>query len=187
LGVLAQTGGPTPTPDLGGTPTPGPGSALLSVNKTVQPTTAPVGTPVTFTIVVSNIGSSDAHDVVIEDMVPEPLEIVRAAVTRGNVRVTGQTVEATVGILSPGEVVTLTVVANVRPTAPPSVSIRNIVHVRYREGPELAAAAAVMPVMMNLPRSGAAADPLPWAEAGLVILLAVSLGAWRAGRRLVRR
>jgi uncharacterized repeat protein (TIGR01451 family) len=85
-----------------------------AVAKTANPTDAPVGSEVTFTITVSNPGSLPANGVVSTDDVPNEFEVVGATTTKGTTSTTGQTVRVEIGTLAPGEVVTIVINTRVR-------------------------------------------------------------------------
>jgi LPXTG-site transpeptidase (sortase) family protein len=91
-----------------------------AVTKTGSPATAQVGDTVTFTIVVSNEGNSDADNVVLTDPIPNFLDITAVSVTPSPPScpalscVLMNTVTLDFGTVSPGEdfMVTITTVVN---------------------------------------------------------------------------
>ncbi|WP_328997312.1 hypothetical protein OHA18_22925 [Kribbella sp. NBC_00709] len=95
-------------------------SADLAITKTAQPTPVQAGRPVTYTLTVTNNGPSAAQSVTVTDPVPSPLQYVSATPSSGSCTEADGTVKCTVGTVAPGDVVTVTVVANVPSGAPPN-------------------------------------------------------------------
>jgi uncharacterized repeat protein (TIGR01451 family) len=117
---------PTPTQTLPpGTPQPGttppPATPVLTsgpgITKTVDRPFAAPGDTVTWTVTITNPNATALTDVVVDDTLPEALEIVSATATTGTVTVNGQVVTLRVPSLAPGEAVTLTIVTRVRANA----------------------------------------------------------------------
>jgi uncharacterized repeat protein (TIGR01451 family) len=176
--MLAQTSGPTPTPAPPGVATPAPvppGAPQLSVNKSVQPTSGPVGTRVTFTIVVSNVGAGDAHDVVVTDVMPDTVQVLSATTSQGTAKINGQQVEVTIGILAPGEIVTITIAGVIRVGTPAGTPIHNMVQATASDAPTASATADLLPVEAVLPQSGGGSgSPV----LGLLLIVALIGGGW---------
>jgi len=110
--ATSSTGDPTPGNNTStSTPTPV-ASADLAVVKTASTPNPVVGTNVTFTIVVSNNGPSDAAAVVVNDALPSGYTFVSANPSTGTYNGTAWTV----GTLANGASATLTVTATVLAT-----------------------------------------------------------------------
>lgn len=117
----------TPTEMTALTPTPAV-SSDLAVRKSVNPQTAAVGATVTYTIIVTNIGSGVATGVVVEDVMPGFLALVSATSDRGETSVNGNTVRVRIGEMAPGETVTVTIRARVTalPRSPDNVNSASV-------------------------------------------------------------
>lgn len=107
---------PTATP-LPPTATPQPAGAI-TIEKLVNPRVLAPGDTVVFTLRIVNTGVPVLNDVVARDSVPAALEVIDLASERGDVVLNGQVVTAYIGTLAPGEVVTVTITARVRPGTP---------------------------------------------------------------------
>jgi uncharacterized repeat protein (TIGR01451 family)/LPXTG-motif cell wall-anchored protein len=70
-------------------------------------TKACVGDIVTFTITVTNQGNAPARDVVVVDDVPPPFEVVGFSTSRGGINAVGNRVQADLGTVNPGDVITI--------------------------------------------------------------------------------
>lgn len=98
---------------------------------TVNPTQAQPGEIITYTIRVTNtLGSAAGHppamgDVMITDLLPEPLTPVSATSTIGQVELWGNLLTADIGPLFPGQSADIIVTAKVRDDAAPAGSISN--------------------------------------------------------------
>jgi len=104
---------PSPMPSPTASPSPGPATDLRIEKLADVQTVAPGGT-VVFTIRIStSTGSTGMADVVMRDLVPEPLEVVDLASDRGDIIVQGREVTAFPATLAPGEVVTIRITARV--------------------------------------------------------------------------
>jgi fimbrial isopeptide formation D2 family protein len=89
-------------------------SVDLAIDKQVDPPTVQVGDIVTFVLVVTHAaGGGRADDVVIEDTLPDFLELLEAGTSWGDVTTSGNTVQVTIDRLFPGDVVTVTIRARV--------------------------------------------------------------------------
>lgn len=82
--------------------------------KVGNPPVAPPGTEITYTIRVINPTSESAFDMVIEDNMPDIIEILDASATTGDLEITGQNIQLSLDELGAGERVTLTIQALVR-------------------------------------------------------------------------
>jgi uncharacterized repeat protein (TIGR01451 family) len=88
--------------------------ADLSLSKTVNNATPKVGEAITFTIVVSNSGPSNATNVMVGDLWPAGLELNLVTSSKG--KFDGNTGVWTVNAIAPGQDVTLTLVGMVMNT-----------------------------------------------------------------------
>ncbi|GAA0596159.1 DUF11 domain-containing protein [Kribbella sandramycini] len=95
-------------------------SADLAIAKTAQPVPVQAGRPVTYTLTTTNNGPSAARSVTVTDPVPAPLVYVSAATSAGSCEQADGTVSCAIGTIAPGDVVTVTVVANVPSGTPPN-------------------------------------------------------------------
>ncbi|MFF0344315.1 hypothetical protein [Kribbella sp. NPDC004875] len=120
----ATAGSTTPDPDdsnnTGRTTDKVTASADLAITKTAQPVPVHAGAPLTYTLTVTNNGPSAAQSVKVTDPVPAPLEYVSSTTSSGSCTAAGGTVSCSLGTVAPGDVVTVTVVANVPSGAPPN-------------------------------------------------------------------
>jgi len=82
-----------------------------AVTKTSNPSTAQVGDMVTFTLVVRNVGTADADNVVLTDPIPPFLDVsnVTVAPPGPSVGLVGNTVTVNFGTLAPAEAYTVTI------------------------------------------------------------------------------
>ncbi|MET9268561.1 hypothetical protein [Kribbella sp. NPDC003557] len=115
---------PTPDPDTGNntgrTTDDLTASADLAITKTAQPTPVQAGRPVTYTLTITNNGPSAAQSVKVTDPVPAPLRYVSSTTSSGICSEADGTVSCAVGTVAPGDLVTVTVVADVPSGTPPN-------------------------------------------------------------------
>jgi uncharacterized repeat protein (TIGR01451 family) len=116
---------PTDTPTPGGTPPPGstltpgvpggtPSGSFIVVDnlvleKSVNPPFAQGGAIAVWTIRVSNNSAAAVSDIVITDTVPNGLEVISTATSRGTLTQNGRQITVQIGTLSPGQQVTITI------------------------------------------------------------------------------
>jgi uncharacterized repeat protein (TIGR01451 family) len=112
----AASGSPT-TPGTTG-PLTVPCACNVGLSKTSSAPFALPGSPVTWTIIVSNDDIFPADNVTVTDNVPNVLEVISATSTAGTVTTSGQTVTLTIATLAPGQQVIITVNTRVSPNAP---------------------------------------------------------------------
>ncbi len=93
-------------------------SADISIEKVVTPITARPGDPLTYTLVVSNAGPSDAQDVVVTDTLPDQVTLVEATAPY---TYTAPYLMWNLGTLPPDATRVLTVVVTVNPDASGSI------------------------------------------------------------------
>lgn len=120
--------GPSPAPSTPvpqpSAPTPVPGGVQSdpAISKAVSPPSVTIGDKITWTVTVWNPGSSPTYSVVVTDTVPDAVDITNVTSTKGTVTVNGQVVSVDVGVLQPGETVTITIEGIVNAKAqPPTV------------------------------------------------------------------
>jgi uncharacterized repeat protein (TIGR01451 family) len=78
-----------------------------AISKAGDPLAAAVGERVTWTIQVWNPGSTPTAPVVFSDTIPPMFDILTVTASRGAVSVSGNTVTVDIGVLQPGERVTI--------------------------------------------------------------------------------
>lgn len=107
-----------------------------SLSKSVTPSEAGVNTRFTFTIQVRNNGKVDMTNVVVNDVFPSYLTYYSATVTKGtySFNTTTRTFTASVGTMTPNEVVTLTVYMTVNSTATTTQILNNTATMTYQHG-----------------------------------------------------
>jgi len=90
-----------------------------ALSKAGDPSAAAIGERISWTITISNPGSVAFSGVVVSDPVPDVLDILSATSSRGTVTVNGQLIQVDVGVLQPGDTITVNVatVANARAVA----------------------------------------------------------------------
>lgn len=119
--AYGQTAGPPPTT----------GPAALVVTKTADTLTPTPGSPVTFTITVSNGGGAPALNVEVQDVMPGAFVIREVRATLGTVAVNGQTVRVSIPRLDPGFTVVITIRTELRNSA--RGTFRNLVLARAED------------------------------------------------------
>jgi len=182
--ILASFGGawgpaygqtvPTPTPHIR--------VADPQISKTSVPSCCSPGDKVTFNIVVTNVGDATATNVVISDTIPPQLSIVAITTTWGVVTVTGNHFTVAIGMIAPGQIVTIVIQTIVLIAAPIDIVITNLAQLTSDQGTRQAStdvlikkagACATPPIF---PPTGAPVEPeggtSPWLLlAGLLLLL----------------
>ncbi|MBN1485525.1 MAG: DUF11 domain-containing protein [Chloroflexia bacterium] len=116
------------------TPTPPTLVADPRIVKLVDPGCCIPGDDVTFTIIVTNEGSADAHNVVVTDTLPAELVLLDVTTSKGTVTIDGNSFQVDIGTVSPGEVVTIIVQARVLEDTPVDIIIINVARMRSDEG-----------------------------------------------------
>jgi len=142
------------------TPTPHIEVADPQISKTAQPSCCSPGDTVVFTIVVTNIGTAPATNVVISDTVPAELSLTSVTTTKGTVTINGNQFVVAIGTVSPGEIVTITVTTTVLITTPVDVVISNIAYLTSDQGSRQASA------NVTIKEIGACATPTGWPRTG---------------------
>ena len=83
-------------------------AADLAISKTAAPDPVFIGNPLTYTLVITNLGPSDALNTVVTDLLPSDVTFVSAAAGSGDCQAAGGTVTCTLGtgvaprVASPG-------------------------------------------------------------------------------------
>jgi LPXTG-site transpeptidase (sortase) family protein len=121
--TITPTITPTSTP-TGATPNP-------IVTKSVSPSSARVGSTLTFTIVIKNTGTAYVTNVSVSDTFSNYLDIVSASSTRGTASINLHVISLSVGTLNPNDSVTLTIVTRVNTTVSSTLTITNYATLYY--------------------------------------------------------
>lgn len=116
------------------TPTPGVVLGDPQISKTGQPDCCNPGDPVTFLIVVTNIGGADVTNVLISDTLPAELVLQTVTTTKGLVTVQGNHFEVRIDRISPGEIITITVHAVVGEGVPTDTVLTNTAYLYSDQG-----------------------------------------------------
>lgn len=85
-------------------------SASLIVNATSAPYPAVVGTPLTYTITVTNPGPTTATEIILANTLPPRVTFVSATASQGSATNSGRLVNFRLGDILPGQIITLTIV-----------------------------------------------------------------------------
>ncbi len=89
----------------------------LAIDKADTPDPVVAGQQLTYTLLVTNLGPSDASGVTAVDTLPAGVSYVSATTTQGNVTASGGTITAALGDLAPGAEATVTILVDVSPAA----------------------------------------------------------------------
>lgn len=116
------------------TPTPGILIGDPHISKTAAPDCCNPGDPVTFIIVVTNIGNADVTNVRITDTLPAELVLQTVTTTKGLVTVQGNHFEVHIDRISPGEIVTIVVHAVVGTGVPTDIVLVNTAYLYSDQG-----------------------------------------------------
>ncbi len=171
----------TPTSVPGGGGTPAFVVADPFITKSVEPPFAVPGENVTWRIFISNPGPVAITNVVVSDNMPSEIEILGVSSTAGSVSVSGQRVTVTIGTLNPGQTVTVTINARVRPNVQLPFIITNLANLTG-DGVNKDASADLLGAS-RLPATGES----PWSAARLPLLALGALGLGVVGYGLLRR
>ena len=123
--TVTVTGTP-PTPTATGTIVPS-----ITIVKSVSPSQASTGQLFNFTIKVTNDGLAAATSSYLTDTLPTVLTITGASTTRGTYSISSNTITFTIGTISPGQTVTLGILAQVNSTATGNVNYTNSATLSY--------------------------------------------------------
>ena len=89
----------------------------LSIDKTDTPDPVVAGQRLTYTLLVTNLGPSDATGVTVADTLPAGVTYVSATSSQGTVAASSGTINATLGNLALGAQATITIAVDVSPAA----------------------------------------------------------------------
>jgi len=143
------------------------------------------GSPVKFTLTVTNIGTAAASGVVVVDSLPSPLQFVSATASQGAFAVSGNTVTFTVGTVNPGQVITLTISTMVSASAQPPLTVINTATLNDGQGHSSSSSASIRITGGSLPGTGehpTTSDNPPWRllVGGFIAFVIIGLGfRWR--------
>jgi len=153
-------------------------------------TLAQPGSPVHFTLTVTNIGTAPALGVIVTDVVPSPLILQSAAATQGtfSVNQATNTVTFNIGTVNPGQLVTLTVNTLVSPSAKPPIDITNTATLNDNQGHTSSSSAPIHVTVGGLPATGEhPVNNIPAPGVWIALLLAAIVGGFMTVRFLRRR
>jgi uncharacterized repeat protein (TIGR01451 family) len=103
----------------------------LSVSKSDSPDPVIAGTLLTYTLIISNLSTSEATGLILTDTLPTQTTFISAAPSQGTCDESGGTVTCALGDLDDGGAMQVTIVASVSPSA--RGAITNTAHVRGSE------------------------------------------------------
>ncbi len=172
----------TSNPSGGISPTPVPtqigGIVIVDpvIVKLVNPALALPGETVVYTLTVTNPSSAPAIGVVVSDPVPAVLQIISASTTQGTFTISGQTVIFDVGVVNPGQTITLTITARLRDDAPAPTDVTNTGELRHQTGNPRVSSALLRVTRGRLPSTGLPpAEPINVGQAVGLLLVGVLL------------
>ena len=96
--------------------------ADMAITKSLSADPFSPGSPLVYTLVVTNAGPSDAQSVQIVDAVPSELSVTAALTTAGSCAVSAGTVTCDLGVVAVGDAVTITIQTDTDPSTASSVS-----------------------------------------------------------------
>ncbi|MGQ9468163.1 MAG: hypothetical protein ACUVSG_11090, partial [Anaerolineae bacterium] len=180
---------PTRTPTRGPSPTPWcftatPETPGIVVEKGVNPPIISPGQDVQIAIRVRNTGTQPASHLIVEDTLPDFLQILAVHSTRGIPAISGQTVRVSVGTLEPGGQVTITIEARARADVPAGTAVANVAVASYdggRSTGQFPQPTPERPICPLVPETGQT-SPI-WVAALLILMALVSLATGIAARR----
>jgi uncharacterized repeat protein (TIGR01451 family) len=116
-----------------------------------------VGDPVDFTLTVTNIGDTPAEAVVVNDQIPDSLDIVNVTSSRGAVVIDGRTIRVDIGQVAPGEVITIGITTRVNTQAQPPLIINTatITTTSSTDNPNNNSSTVSVTLLINQPTPGA--------------------------------
>jgi uncharacterized repeat protein (TIGR01451 family) len=143
------------------------------ITKSVDPQFALPGEQVTWTITVSNPGTTATGNILVTDSLPNEVEIVSVSASAGNVIFTGQNVTFTQASLGAGQSTAITIRTRVRD----NVAVGEIVNTAILtvNGKQLSASATLRIIESALPSTGEHPEPpqdtsLPIVSSGLALI-----------------
>ncbi len=148
-----------PTPAPAGTPVPGatpappaPGAALALSKTAAQPAIWP-GMTVTFTLTLTNVGSTSLRQVTLEDTLPDGLEPGAVLAGAGAVW-NGRVLRVVVPVLAPGGVLRVVYTARVLADIAPNAVLVNRAVAMAADGQQAVAFVVLGQPPLELPRTG---------------------------------
>jgi uncharacterized repeat protein (TIGR01451 family) len=151
------------------------------IQKTANTQIAAPGSPVTFTIVVTNPGPGSLTNVFITDDVPSVFIINSVSTSKGTYHVSGNTITFSLGTLTANQSVTMTVATTVSPSVQPPLTVTNTAIMSDDQNLDPSSSATVRITKGFLPSTGEHPDPvkpiLP------IVLIIVVVGLMHVGRR----
>ncbi len=103
---------PTPLPTPTDTPTPPSSIADLAITKTDSPDPVAVGQPLTYTLTITNLGSSTATNVIVTDTLPSGVTFGSVTPSQGSCSANGQTIVCNLGNVAVSPIVSSTFTAD---------------------------------------------------------------------------
>jgi LPXTG-site transpeptidase (sortase) family protein len=178
------TSTPTGTPTITGTP-PTPtwtatGTLIANprLSMVVSPFQANVGGSFTFTIKVTNIGTTSANDAVLTDSFPDYIDVISVTTTKGTQNRSIHSASVNIGTVSPGEEITITIVVRANSRKLTTETVTNTVTLYYDSSGIRTASTSYRIVVTTLPGTGEL--PLDWQDASneplLIIQVLLMLG-----------
>lgn len=150
---VTNTPGPSPTPTTGGGPAPSntpvtppapgvtppinpPSLDDFLLQKSANVTQARPGSPVSFSLMVTNRGAAAADNVVVADSLPAELEFVGASASQGSYSFDAgaNTVTFELGTLGAGQSASLTIDTRIRASAQPPLTLVNAAQLTFAGG-----------------------------------------------------
>ena len=110
---------PTTSPTATASPTPEPWLTDVEIVKWADKTHVLPGGTLMYTLVARNIGAKAAFDVVVSDQIPQQLEVIDLASSKGDIAIEGQTVTAYPRTLEAGETAEYRITVRVRVSTAP--------------------------------------------------------------------
>ncbi len=177
------------------TPTPSVNVADPQLSKTGLPSCCEPGDEVVYTIVATNVGTAPATNVIISDTIPAELALQDVTTSKGTVTIQGNYFEVRVGVIDPGEIVTVVARASVLEGARDGAIVTNTADLRSDQGDRQASDDLMLrdpggcEPPPELPDTGI---PVPEPEvgtpqwplvAGLLLLLLGIVLTWRTRKR----
>lgn len=158
------------------------------ISKFASPALLLPGEIVTFTITAANPGSATISNVVVVDPLPAVFIIKTVGSTQGTYTIAGNTVTFAIGTLTPGQTVTMTITAQVNPSAQTPQDVTNVTTLTDGRGVQRSASATVRITRGNLPATGETPESrnFGWLLPGIAgIALAIIVTGWRRFRKSV--
>lgn len=124
--------------------------ATLGIGVTASPEPVTVGTPLTYSVSVTNQGPGELQDVTLTDPLPDGLTEVRVVTDHGNCEIVSRVVHCSFGSLTNGEVVHVTIVGTPSVVGP---MINQVTADGLSQGKPVSATASVTSQVVQAPLS----------------------------------